>query len=100
MIFVAYDQGSIDLGLDICSFGLAGGMQLTVRAKLPNLAFLAFFPPVGEQQAANVTASRTLMQGTRGDVKTRRSRLVLTRSPGKPTLVGHPRWPISPTLAF
>ena len=43
---VAYDQGSIALGFRICSSGLTGVMQLSVRATLPNFAFLAVFCPV------------------------------------------------------
>ena len=42
-ILVAYDQGSIALDFRICSSGLAGVMQHTVRATSPNVAFLAVF---------------------------------------------------------
>ena len=45
-ILVAYDKGSSALEFRICSSGLAGVMQLTVRATLPNFAFLAVFCPV------------------------------------------------------
>ena len=45
-IFVAYNPGSIALELGICSSGLAGVMQLTVRGTLPNFAFLAVFCPI------------------------------------------------------
>ena len=44
-ILVAYGQGSIALEFRICSSGLAGVMQLTVRATLPKFAFLAVFCP-------------------------------------------------------
>ena len=45
-ILVAYDRGSIALGFRICSSGLAGVLQLTVRATLPNFVFLDVFCPV------------------------------------------------------
>ena len=44
-LLVAYDQGSIAQSSCICSSGLAGVMQPTVRATLPNFAFLAVFCP-------------------------------------------------------
>ena len=44
-MFVAYDQGSMALELHICSSCLPGGMQLMVRAGLPNFALLAVFCP-------------------------------------------------------
>ena len=43
---LSYDQGSIALEFCICSSSLAGVMQLSVRATLPNFAFLAVFCPV------------------------------------------------------
>ena len=46
MILLAHNQRSIALDFTICSSGLAGIMQLTVLATLPNFAFLAFFRPV------------------------------------------------------
>ena len=46
-ILVAYDEGSIALEFYICSGGLPGIMQLTVRATLPNFALLAVCCPVG-----------------------------------------------------
>ena len=45
-----------------------------------------------------MTASPTLMQ-TRGDIKARGPRFVLTRSARNKTLVDHPRWPVLPILA-
>ena len=64
MILVADDQGSIALEVLICSWSLAGVMHLTVRAKMPNFAFLA-----------DVTASQTPNHRTKGDIKTHESRL-------------------------
>ena len=46
VILVAYEQGSMALGFCLCSSGLAGVMQLTVRATLPNFPSLAVFCPV------------------------------------------------------
>ena len=45
-ILVAYDQGSIAPESCICSPRLAGVMRLTVRAMMPNFAFIAVFRPV------------------------------------------------------
>ena len=45
-ILVAYDQGSMALGFLFCYSGLAGVVQLTVRATLQDFAFLAVFCPV------------------------------------------------------
>ena len=45
-ISVAIEQGSSALGFRICSPGLPRVMQHTVRATLPNLAFLAVLCPV------------------------------------------------------
>ena len=45
VILVAYDQGPIAPELRICASCLTGVMQLTARATLPNLAFLAVFCP-------------------------------------------------------
>ena len=42
---VAYEQGSSSLEIRICSSDLAGVMQSTVLATLPNVAFLAVFFP-------------------------------------------------------
>ena len=101
---VAYDQGSIPRELHICSSSLAGVMQLSMRATLPKVAFLLISAPlrddpIGEQQAASVTASQTPMQKTMGDVKACGSNLGLRRSPQKRTLVGNPRWMILLILA-
>ena len=46
IFFVECDQGSIDLGFGVSSSCPIGVMQLTVRATLPNFAFLAVFCPV------------------------------------------------------
>ena len=43
MIRVPHDQGSIALRLCIYSPGLAGFMEITMRATLPNFALLAVF---------------------------------------------------------
>ena len=45
-ISVAYDAGSFFLGSGTCCSGVAGVMQLTVRATLSIFAFLAVFCPV------------------------------------------------------
>ena len=45
-ILVAHDRGSTALEFRICCSGLAGVVQLTVRAMLPNFALLAVFCPV------------------------------------------------------
>ena len=68
---VRNNQGSIALEVCICSCGLAGVMQLTMPATLPKFALLLFSAPlcdhpIGEQQAANVTASQTPMHWTKG----------------------------------
>ena len=44
-ILVAYAQGSIALGFDICSSSLARLMQLAVCPTSPNFALLALFCP-------------------------------------------------------
>ena len=46
LTLVAYNQGAISWGFRICSLGLAGVMQLTVRATLAKFPFLADFRPV------------------------------------------------------
>ena len=45
-MLVAYHQGSIGLEFRICTTGLEGVMQPTVRATLPNFAFPAVSCPV------------------------------------------------------
>ena len=80
-------------------------MRLTVRAALPNFDFVLFSALsrdhlLGKQQAANMTASKTPMHATRGNINAFGSGLGLTRSPRKSTLPGQPRWPISPILAI
>ena len=45
-VLVGYEQGSIALEFCICAYGLAGVMQPSVRATLPNFAFLAVFCPI------------------------------------------------------
>ena len=77
---------------------------MAVPATLRNLAFLLFSAPLcdhplGKQQAANMRASQTPVHRSRWDIKARESRVGLTRLPGKPTLVCHPRRPILPILA-
>ena len=99
VILVAYDQGSIPLEFHIWASGLARVMQPAVGATLGNFAFLALFCPVAGPSPRG-TASQTPMHGTEEDIKARDSRLGLTRSPRKPTLVGHRRWPILPIWAF
>ena len=57
-VLVAYGQGSIALEFRICSFGLAGVMQLTVRATLPIFAFLAVFCPVARPSPRGTAGSQ------------------------------------------
>ena len=57
-ILVAFDRGSIALGLFICSSSLARVLQLTVRATLPNFAFLAVFCPVAGPSSHGTVSSQ------------------------------------------
>ena len=57
VILAVNDQGSIALELRICSSDLAGVMQLTMRATLPNLLFLAVFSPVGRPSSRGAACS-------------------------------------------
>ena len=101
-ILVAYDQGSNASTLPCWSSGNAGVIQLTVRAMMPNFAPHAAFctpcclssplcdHPLGEQQAASMTASQSRIHGTKRDIKASKSRLGSARLQRLPTLVGRP----------
>ena len=96
-ILVAYDQGSIALAFRICSSGLAGVMQLTVRATFPNFASLAVFSAVARSSPRGRAGSQRDSKSNPdaqeiGDIEAHGSGLGLTRSPRKPTPVGYPRW--------
>ena len=67
MILVAYDKGSIALGVCIGSSGMVGYMQLTVLVTLHNL------------------------HGIKGSINAHAWRFGSRRSPRKPTLAGLPR---------
>ena len=57
-ILVAWDRGSIAQEVRICSSGLAGVMQLTAHATLPNFAFLAVFCPVARPSPRGTASSQ------------------------------------------
>ena len=104
VILVAYEQGSIVIRFCICSSGIAGVMQLNCAPRCPILHFLLLFAPsrdhpLREQQAAKVMASRTLMHGTKGDIKALISRLGSPRWPQQPSMVGPAKVSILPILA-
>ena len=98
-ILVQYDQGTIALGICICSSGLAGVMQHTVRATLPNFAFFTVFCPDARPSPRETAGSQRDSKPNpdawdQRDIKAPEWRPALTRSPRKPTRAGHPRWPI------
>ena len=93
-ILVAYDHGSIALEFRICSPGLAGVMQLTVRATLPNFAFLAVFCPVarpsprgtaGSQRASKPNPDARDQRGYQGPwIKAWLDEITTKANPGRP----------------
>ena len=93
-ILVAYHQGSLSLESRICSSGLAGVMHLTVRAMLPNFAFLAVFCPVARASPRGTAGSQcdkklnTDARDQRGYqglwIKTWRDGIATEANPGRP----------------
>ena len=57
-ILVGYHQASSSLDFRICSSGLSGVMQLTVRATMPNFALLALLCPVTRPSPRGTVSSQ------------------------------------------
>ena len=94
-IGVAYAPGSIALEFRVCASGLAGVMQLTMRAMLPNFAFFAVRCPVTQPVPRGRASSLrdrepNPLHVTVGDIKARDSGFGLTRSPQMPILADFP----------
>ena len=71
VIRVPYDQGSISVALCICSCGLAGVMQLTLRATWLIFAFLAVFCPIARPFPRGTASSQQDSKPIPGGAKMR-----------------------------